>query len=195
MCLLACNLPLTLLAGVSCACLQLFFHDPDRNMIEICDCDVLPVIPLNTCAAVSMQCASCTACPKPPLPVTAEELPCASAACGASSVDEDGGSSSCGSSTVGECSRSSSDTTCGSGLDTPGEPSFSGRRTPVGGGEGTACCHGSAGSTQQLLGCDDMCAPPCDCDSGCESALHLAAALSMHHVSICQAEHAAGRAC
>ncbi|EFJ46091.1 hypothetical protein VOLCADRAFT_62902, partial [Volvox carteri f. nagariensis] len=25
---------------------QLFFHDPDDNMIEICNCDVLPVVPL-----------------------------------------------------------------------------------------------------------------------------------------------------
>ncbi|OEL13756.1 hypothetical protein BAE44_0025223 [Dichanthelium oligosanthes] len=25
---------------------QLFFHDPDGNMIEICDCEKLPVIPL-----------------------------------------------------------------------------------------------------------------------------------------------------
>lgn len=25
---------------------QLFFHDPDGNMIEICNCDDLPVIPL-----------------------------------------------------------------------------------------------------------------------------------------------------
>ncbi|GAV68326.1 Glyoxalase domain-containing protein [Cephalotus follicularis] len=26
---------------------QLFFHDPDGSMIEICNCDVLPVIPLT----------------------------------------------------------------------------------------------------------------------------------------------------
>ncbi|KAL6903777.1 hypothetical protein ACP4OV_004590 [Aristida adscensionis] len=26
---------------------QLFFHDPDGNMIEICDCEKLPVIPLD----------------------------------------------------------------------------------------------------------------------------------------------------
>ncbi|XP_002524466.2 glyoxylase I 4 [Ricinus communis] len=26
---------------------QLFFHDPDGSMIEICNCDVLPVIPLG----------------------------------------------------------------------------------------------------------------------------------------------------
>ncbi|XP_044472454.1 metallothiol transferase FosB-like [Mangifera indica] len=25
---------------------QLFFHDPDGSMIEICNCDVLPVVPL-----------------------------------------------------------------------------------------------------------------------------------------------------
>ncbi|KOM49765.1 hypothetical protein LR48_Vigan08g059200 [Vigna angularis] len=27
---------------------QLFFHDPDGFMIEICNCDILPVIPLPT---------------------------------------------------------------------------------------------------------------------------------------------------
>ncbi|RRT59712.1 hypothetical protein B296_00045601 [Ensete ventricosum] len=26
---------------------QLFFHDPDNNMIEICDCDKLPIVPLS----------------------------------------------------------------------------------------------------------------------------------------------------
>jgi hypothetical protein len=26
---------------------QLFFHDPDGTMIEICNCDNLPVIPLT----------------------------------------------------------------------------------------------------------------------------------------------------
>jgi hypothetical protein len=25
---------------------QLFFHDPDGNVIEVCDCEKLPVIPL-----------------------------------------------------------------------------------------------------------------------------------------------------
>ena len=25
---------------------QLFFHDPDGNMIELCNCDNLPVVPL-----------------------------------------------------------------------------------------------------------------------------------------------------
>ncbi|CAL9777611.1 unnamed protein product, partial [Musa acuminata subsp. burmannicoides] len=28
---------------------QLFFHDPDGNMIEICNCDNLPVLPLSPC--------------------------------------------------------------------------------------------------------------------------------------------------
>lgn len=27
---------------------QLFFHDPDGTMIEICNCDNLPVIPLES---------------------------------------------------------------------------------------------------------------------------------------------------
>ncbi|XP_009403272.2 glyoxylase I 4-like isoform X2 [Musa acuminata AAA Group] len=26
---------------------QLFFHDPDNNMIEICDCEKLPIVPLS----------------------------------------------------------------------------------------------------------------------------------------------------
>ena len=32
---------------------QLFFHDPDGNMIEICDCEKLPVVPLAGVAAAS----------------------------------------------------------------------------------------------------------------------------------------------
>lgn len=28
---------------------QLFFHDPDGYMIEICNCDNLPVLPLSPC--------------------------------------------------------------------------------------------------------------------------------------------------
>lgn len=27
---------------------QLFFHDPDHNMIEICDCQNIPVVPLSS---------------------------------------------------------------------------------------------------------------------------------------------------
>ncbi|MCV2423844.1 hypothetical protein LNV47_25005, partial [Paucibacter sp. DJ4R-1] len=39
---------------------QLFFHDPDGFMIEICNCDNLPVIPLagemaRSCSLVNMQ--------------------------------------------------------------------------------------------------------------------------------------------
>ncbi|GFZ07967.1 lactoylglutathione lyase [Actinidia rufa] len=39
---------------------QLFFHDPDGFMIEICDCDNLPVIPLNgemvrSCSRINLQ--------------------------------------------------------------------------------------------------------------------------------------------
>lgn len=39
---------------------QLFFHDPDGFMIEICDCDNLPVIPLAgemacSCSGVNLQ--------------------------------------------------------------------------------------------------------------------------------------------
>lgn len=31
---------------------QLFFHDPDGSMIEICNCDNLPVIPLPAADAM-----------------------------------------------------------------------------------------------------------------------------------------------
>ena len=39
---------------------QLFFHDPDGFMIEICDCDNLPVVPLNgemvrSCSRLNLQ--------------------------------------------------------------------------------------------------------------------------------------------
>lgn len=39
---------------------QLFFHDPDGFMIEICNCDSLPVIPLGSdmvksCSIVNLQ--------------------------------------------------------------------------------------------------------------------------------------------
>ncbi|KAF4372375.1 hypothetical protein CsatB_012918 [Cannabis sativa] len=39
---------------------QLFFHDPDGFMIEICDCDNLPVIPLagemaRSCSRINLQ--------------------------------------------------------------------------------------------------------------------------------------------
>ncbi|XP_059313536.1 glyoxylase I 4-like [Lycium ferocissimum] len=33
---------------------QLFFHDPDGNMIEICNCHVLPVLPLSSCPLKKM---------------------------------------------------------------------------------------------------------------------------------------------
>ncbi|KAH9761894.1 VOC domain-containing protein [Citrus sinensis] len=36
---------------------QLFFHDPDGSMIEICNCDVLPVVPL---AGDAVRIRSCT---------------------------------------------------------------------------------------------------------------------------------------
>ncbi|XP_009606733.1 glyoxylase I 4-like [Nicotiana tabacum] len=28
---------------------QLFFHDPDGNMIEICNCQTIPILPLSSC--------------------------------------------------------------------------------------------------------------------------------------------------
>ncbi|KAK4339889.1 hypothetical protein RND71_041351 [Anisodus tanguticus] len=33
---------------------QLFFHDPDGNMIEICNCQNLPVLPLTSCPLKKM---------------------------------------------------------------------------------------------------------------------------------------------
>lgn len=32
---------------------QIFFHDPDNNMIEVCNCDDLPVVLLNDCQTCS----------------------------------------------------------------------------------------------------------------------------------------------
>ncbi|XP_016174116.1 uncharacterized protein LOC107616684 [Arachis ipaensis] len=37
---------------------QLFFHDPDAFMIEICNCDSLPVIPLTAAPAVTSSSCS-----------------------------------------------------------------------------------------------------------------------------------------
>lgn len=34
---------------------QLFFHDPDGYMIEICNCQVLPVLPLSACPIRKMS--------------------------------------------------------------------------------------------------------------------------------------------
>lgn len=39
---------------------QLFFHDPDGFMIEICNCDSLPVVPITgemtrSCSRVNLQ--------------------------------------------------------------------------------------------------------------------------------------------
>ncbi|KAL3695591.1 hypothetical protein R1sor_009667 [Riccia sorocarpa] len=34
---------------------QLFFHDPDGFMIEVCDCDKLPVVPLARAASIKNQ--------------------------------------------------------------------------------------------------------------------------------------------
>lgn len=41
---------------------QLFFHDPDGSMIEICNCDVLPVVPLVADAMPAMPIASSCTC-------------------------------------------------------------------------------------------------------------------------------------
>jgi hypothetical protein len=39
--------------------MQIFFHDPDYNMIEICNCDCLPIEPLAQPNAAK-RCASCS---------------------------------------------------------------------------------------------------------------------------------------
>jgi hypothetical protein len=41
---------------------QLFFHDPDGFMIEVCNCEKLPVVPLSTSVASCglRRCASST---------------------------------------------------------------------------------------------------------------------------------------
>lgn len=53
---------------------QLFFHDPDGFMVEICNCDVLPVVPLageaaRSCTqmklATAMQQQQCSSLPPP----------------------------------------------------------------------------------------------------------------------------------
>eukprot|EP00898_Chlorokybus_atmophyticus_P008746 jgi/Chlat1/8873/Chrsp92S08189 len=38
---------------------QLFFHDPDNNMIEICNCEALPITPLTSCP-ISFSQRSCS---------------------------------------------------------------------------------------------------------------------------------------
>ena len=38
---------------------QLFFHDPDGNMIEVCNCDNLPVVPLPRDAMQSCSLNNC----------------------------------------------------------------------------------------------------------------------------------------
>ncbi|XP_022730646.1 uncharacterized protein LOC111285445 [Durio zibethinus] len=38
---------------------QLFFHDPDGNMIEVCNCDNLPVVPLPRDATHSCSLLNC----------------------------------------------------------------------------------------------------------------------------------------
>lgn len=38
---------------------QLFFHDPDGYMVEICNCNNLPVLPLDSLAAMPSNCTTC----------------------------------------------------------------------------------------------------------------------------------------
>ena len=44
--------------GETAAVEQLFFHDPDGNMIEICNCENLPVVPIDAIATASSCLAS-----------------------------------------------------------------------------------------------------------------------------------------
>uniref|UniRef100_A0ACD5W559 Uncharacterized protein n=1 Tax=Avena sativa TaxID=4498 RepID=A0ACD5W559_AVESA len=51
---------------------QIFFHDPDGFMIEICNCDNLPVVPLvdHTFTMTTCKRATTAASQAPPLPTT-----------------------------------------------------------------------------------------------------------------------------
>ncbi|KAL4452469.1 hypothetical protein ABPG75_008131 [Micractinium tetrahymenae] len=51
---------------------QLFFHDPDNNMIEVCNCDCLPIIPIDLarCATCATEAAAIAGEPLPTLPLS-----------------------------------------------------------------------------------------------------------------------------
>ena len=61
---------------------QIFFHDPDGFMIEICNCDNLPVIPLGERAPVMGACKRAAAAVKqqqagvPPAPTATAATQC-----------------------------------------------------------------------------------------------------------------------
>lgn len=55
---------------------QLFFHDPDGLMIEICNCDNLPVIPLVGESLTVCSRINCNV-PTPKIPVQEDYLHCA----------------------------------------------------------------------------------------------------------------------
>lgn len=60
---------------------QIFFHDPDGFMIEICNCDNLPVIPLGDHTFAMASCKRAVAAKQQPLtPVPAQAAPTATAA-------------------------------------------------------------------------------------------------------------------
>lgn len=40
-------------------CPQVFFHDPDGNMIELCNCQCLPVVPLSRSASAECSFSAC----------------------------------------------------------------------------------------------------------------------------------------
>ena len=51
---------------------QLFFHDPDGHMIEICNCQLLPVEPLSCPRACAISCSPSPCCiPAHPSPAVA----------------------------------------------------------------------------------------------------------------------------
>ncbi|KAK4758387.1 hypothetical protein SAY87_019688 [Trapa incisa] len=47
---------------------QLFFHDPDGNMIEICNCQNLPILPLSSSSSSSSSSCSLKKLWKSPIP-------------------------------------------------------------------------------------------------------------------------------
>ncbi|MQL94882.1 hypothetical protein Taro_027541 [Colocasia esculenta] len=59
---------------------QLFFHDPDGFMIEICNCEVLPVVPLAgadpvwVCKRATADASSSTPPPQEPKQTTPQQL-------------------------------------------------------------------------------------------------------------------------
>ncbi|KXZ55650.1 hypothetical protein GPECTOR_2g1200 [Gonium pectorale] len=87
---------------------QLFFHDPDNNMIEVCNCDVLPVVPLTesnlACAARPLATAPLATQARSPLPFPA---PSSSVSSGSDSEETQDRA----------CSVASTSSACGTAID------------------------------------------------------------------------------